>query len=85
MSRSPTHTDQIPTVALVHGAVADAKSRADVISDLQSDDVPVLALANPLRSLPGDAAYIAERVRQIDGPVLLVGPSFGGAAITAAA
>jgi hypothetical protein len=37
MSRSPTHTDQTPTVVLVHGSVADASSWAGVISDLQSD------------------------------------------------
>jgi pimeloyl-ACP methyl ester carboxylesterase len=39
---------------------------------------PVLAPPNPLRSINGDAAYIAERVRQIDEPALLVGHSYGG-------
>ena len=38
----------------------------------------------PNRSLVGDAAYIASVVRQIDGPVLLVGHSYGGAVITVA-
>jgi pimeloyl-ACP methyl ester carboxylesterase len=73
-----------PTVVLVHGAFADASSWAGVITELQSDGVPVLAPPNPLRSIAGDAAYIAERVRQIDGPVLLVGHSYGGAVITVA-
>ena len=63
MSLSFSHTDQIPTVVLVHGASADASSWAGVISELQADGVPVLALANPLRGLPGDAAYVAERVQ----------------------
>jgi hypothetical protein len=37
--------------------------------------LPVLAPANPLRSLAGDVAYIASVVNDIDGPVLLVGHS----------
>jgi pimeloyl-ACP methyl ester carboxylesterase len=77
--------DTDTTVALVHGASADASSWAAVIRELQADGVPVVALANPLRGLPGDAAYVASRVTQIDGPVLLVGHSYGGAVITVAA
>jgi pimeloyl-ACP methyl ester carboxylesterase len=75
MNLSVTHTDQIPTVVLVHGASADASSWAGVISELQGDGAPVLAFANPLRGLHSDAAYIAARVKQIAGPVLLVGHS----------
>jgi hypothetical protein len=67
MSLSSTHSDEIPTVALVHGASADASRWAGVIGELQADGVSVLALANLLRGLPGDVAYIAERVKQIDG------------------
>jgi pimeloyl-ACP methyl ester carboxylesterase len=73
-----------PTVVLVHGAFADSSGWAGVINELQSDGIPVLAPPNPLRGIAGDAAYIAERVRQIDGPVLLVGHSYGGAVITVA-
>ncbi len=76
--------NEIPTVVLVHGASADASSWAGVIGELQADGVPVLALANPLRGLAGGAAYIAARVKPIDGPVLLVGHSYGGAVITVA-
>jgi pimeloyl-ACP methyl ester carboxylesterase len=57
------------TVVLVHGANADSSGWAAVIGELLADGIPVLALANPLRGLPGDAAYIAARVKQIDGPV----------------
>jgi pimeloyl-ACP methyl ester carboxylesterase len=70
---------------LVHGAFADASSWSGVVVELQSAGIPVLAPRNPLRSINGDAAYIAERVRQIDGPALLVGHSYGGAVITVAA
>jgi len=73
-----------PTVVLVHGAFADASSFARVIPELLADGTQVLAPAVPNRSLSGDAAYIASVVRQIDGPVLLVGHSYGGAVITVA-
>ncbi|MBE8519489.1 alpha/beta hydrolase [Amycolatopsis sp. H6(2020)] len=73
-----------PAVVLVHGAFADASSFARVIPELLADDIPVVAPAVPNRSLSGDAAYIASVVRQIDGPVVLVGHSYGGAVITVA-
>ncbi|KDN22060.1 alpha/beta fold hydrolase [Amycolatopsis rifamycinica] len=73
-----------PTVVLVHGAFADASSFAKVIPELLADGIPVAAPAVPNRSLSGDAAYIASVVRQIDGPVVLVGHSYGGAVITVA-
>ena len=73
-----------PTVVLVHGGFADASFWAPVIEELQSRDVPVLAPPNPLRGLAHDAEYIASFVNQIDGPVLLVGHSYGGAVISVA-
>ncbi|MEV4053857.1 alpha/beta hydrolase [Amycolatopsis sp. NPDC049688] len=73
-----------PTVVLIHGAFADASSFARVIPELLADGIPVAAPAVPMRSLRGDAAYIASVVRQIDGPVVLVGHSYGGAVITVA-
>src|SRR5262249_3826735 len=74
-----------PTIVLVHGAFADASSWAGVIKELQGDGLTVMAPANPLRSVSGDAAYTASVVNQIPGPVLLVGHSYGGAVITNAA
>ena len=73
-----------PTIVLIHGGFVDASNWTPVIQELQSRGLPVLAPANPLRSLAGDAAYIASVVNQIDGPVLLVGHSYGGAVITVA-
>ncbi|WP_019065319.1 alpha/beta fold hydrolase [Streptomyces prunicolor] len=73
-----------PTVLLVHGAFADAGSWSGVIAELQSHGIPVLAPSNPLRGLASDAAYIASVASQIDGPVVLVGHSYGGALITVA-
>src|SRR5688572_15648487 len=46
-----------PTLVLVHGAWADSLSWAEVIARLQGEGYAVVAVANPLRSLSGDAAY----------------------------
>ena len=73
-----------PTVVLVHGGFADASFWAPVIKELQAHDVPVLAPPNPLRGLAQDARYLASFVNEIDGPVLLVGHSYGGAVISVA-
>jgi pimeloyl-ACP methyl ester carboxylesterase len=73
-----------PTIVLVHGAFADASGFADVIGELTASGYRVTAPANPLRSLAGDAAAVRAVVTAIDGPVLLVGHSYGGAVITQA-
>ncbi|MGW0881863.1 alpha/beta fold hydrolase [Streptomyces sp. NPDC002671] len=77
-------TTSTPTVVLVHGAFADAASWSGVIAELQSRGIPVIAPPNPLRGLAADAAYVASVASQIDGPVVLVGHSYGGALITVA-
>ena len=43
-----------------------------------------MAVANPLRSLAGDAAYVRDVIASIDGPVVLVGHSYGGLVISEA-
>ena len=79
-------SEQKPTVALVHGAFAESASWNPVVERLRSDDrCDVVAIANPLRSLPGDATYVRDVLRSIDGPVVLVGHSYGGMVITEAA
>src|SRR3954451_1504087 len=74
-----------PTVVLVHGAWADASSWSQVTARLQKDGYRVLAPANPLRSLSGDAGYLQSVLAQEKGPFVLVGHSYGGAVITNAA
>jgi pimeloyl-ACP methyl ester carboxylesterase len=74
-----------PTVVLVHGAFADASSWNGVIERLQRQGYIVVAPANPLRGVGEDSAYLASVLNQVDGPVLLVGHSYGGAVITNAA
>jgi pimeloyl-ACP methyl ester carboxylesterase len=78
-------SEATPTVVLVHGAFADASSWSGVIERLQAKGVQVTAPANPLRGIAADSAYVAAVFEQIDGPVLAVGHSYGGAVITNAA
>jgi pimeloyl-ACP methyl ester carboxylesterase len=73
-----------PTVVLVHGAFADASGWAGVDAELANDDVDVIAPPNLLRGVASDAAYIGATLDQLDGPVVLVGHSYGGAVITTA-
>src|ERR1700737_924850 len=74
-----------PTIVLVHGAWADASSWDGVIKRLQDDGYSVIALANPLRSVASDSAYVASVLDTIPGPGVLVGHSYGGMVITNAA
>jgi pimeloyl-ACP methyl ester carboxylesterase len=71
-----------PTVVLVHGAFADSASWDGVIAQLLEAELHVIAAANPLRGVASDAAAISDLVRSIDGPVLLVAHSYGGAVIS---
>jgi pimeloyl-ACP methyl ester carboxylesterase len=70
------------TVVLVHGAFADASGFGGVIRELVSAGHNVVAPPNPLRGLAFDASSVAAAVKAIEGPVLLVGHSYGGAVIT---
>jgi pimeloyl-ACP methyl ester carboxylesterase len=85
IAQPSAQTGQQPTVVLVHGAFADASSWNGVIERLQQQGCTVVAPANPLRGVATDSAYLASVVNQLDGPVLLVGHSYGGAVITNAA
>jgi len=79
-----TQSTSQPTVVLVHGAFADASGWAGVLRELQAEGLTVLAPPNPLRRLSGDADAVAAFVGAIEGSVLLVGHSYGGAVITRA-
>ena len=78
-------TDSTPTIVLVHGAFAESSSWNGVIRRLAEKGHDVVAIANPLRSLDGDAAYLRDVVTAIGKPVVLVGHSYGGMVITEAA
>lgn len=71
-----------PTVVLVHGAFAESASWNGVIARLADYGVKSMAPPNELRSVSGDAANLSAVLASIDGPVVLVGHSYGGAVIT---
>ncbi|WP_405459956.1 alpha/beta hydrolase [Streptomyces sp. NBC_00101] len=74
-----------PTIVLEHGAFADAASWDGVVSRLQRAGYPVVSAANPLRGPATDAAYLRSVLDHVDGPVVLVGHSYGGTVISQAA
>lgn len=74
-----------PTIVLVHGAFADSGSWVEVGAALVGAGHTVVTVANPLRDLAGDAAYVGSVLATIDGPVVLVGHSYAGSVITQAA
>lgn len=74
-----------PTVVLVHGAFAESSSWNGVVSRLQHHGHPVVAVANPLRSVDGDAEYLRKVLAGVEGPIVLAGHSYGGMVLTGAA
>jgi pimeloyl-ACP methyl ester carboxylesterase len=74
-----------PTVVLVHGAFADSSSWSSEIQFLQAKGYPVIAVANPLRDVASDSAYLLSVLKTISGPIVLVGHSYAGFPISAAA
>src|SRR5215208_7426142 len=73
------------TVVLVHGAFAESASWNDVIVHLQEHGYTAIAAANPIRSVSGDAEFVASIFEAVEGPIVAVGHSYGGTVITNAA
>jgi pimeloyl-ACP methyl ester carboxylesterase len=74
-----------PTVVLVHGAWADTPSWDGEIAALQKQGYDARAIANPLENLTTDAESVANFLKSVSGPIVLVGHSYGGSVITNAA
>ena len=70
------------TIVLVHGAYAESASWDGVAGRLLADGQRLTAFANPLRGLASDTALLTDLVGSIEGPVVLVGHSYGGAVMT---
>ncbi|MBS1604424.1 MAG: alpha/beta hydrolase, partial [Bacteroidetes bacterium] len=79
-----TVTKGLTNIILVHGAFADGSSWSRVIPLLQKKGYTVVAVQNPLTSLEEDVAATTRAIASMDGPILLVGHSYGGMVITAA-
>jgi pimeloyl-ACP methyl ester carboxylesterase len=85
MTTNPQNGSSRPTVVLVHGAFAESASWDGVIEILQERGYTAIAAPNHLRSLSGDAEFVASVLDSIEGPVVLVGHSYGGSVISGAA
>jgi pimeloyl-ACP methyl ester carboxylesterase len=77
-----TPTAETLTIVFVHGAWADASGFGGVIRALRERGFAAIGVANPLRHLTGDAAYLADVLRSLSGPLVLVGHSYGGAVMS---
>ncbi|WP_028476963.1 alpha/beta fold hydrolase [Nocardia sp. CNY236] len=78
----PGRAEEKPTIVLVHGAFAESASWNAVIDRLDQQGLRTIAAGNPLRSVDGDADAVRGVVSSIDGPVVLVGHSYGGQVIS---
>jgi len=72
----------VSTILLAHGAWANASAWAKVLPLLQEAGASAIAVSLPLISLEADVAALTRAISLADGPVLLVGHSYGGAVIT---
>jgi pimeloyl-ACP methyl ester carboxylesterase len=77
-------TEGVKTVLLIHGAWADGSSWSKLIPLLEAKGLHVVAVQIPLTSLADDVAATQRAIALENGPLLLVGHSYGGAVITEA-
>jgi pimeloyl-ACP methyl ester carboxylesterase len=83
-AQTPSATGPTHNVILVHGAWANGASWSKVIPLLEAKGLNVVAVELPLTSLEDDVATVKRAIAIEDGPVLLVGHSYGGVVITEA-
>ncbi|MGN2638399.1 alpha/beta fold hydrolase [Nocardia takedensis] len=79
---APARAEPAATVVLVHGAFADASGWSAVAARLSADGYSVRTFDNPLRGPAYDASKLTEFLADIDGPIVLVGHSYGGVVVT---
>ncbi len=77
-------TNMKPSVVLVHGGFVDGAGWESVHRILKKDGYDVRIVQNPTLTLAGDVAATRQVIGQADGPVVLVGHSYGGVVITEA-
>lgn len=80
----PVKAEPIKNIVLVHGAFADGSGWRPVADILQKDGYRVSIVQEPETSLADDVAATKRIIDQVNGPVILVGHSYGGAVITEA-
>ena len=77
VGRAQSQQQTVKNIVLVHGAFADGTSWAKVIPILESRGFHVVAVQNPLTSLADDVNATRRIIALQDGPVILVGHSWG--------
>src|SRR5215207_4089019 len=73
-----------PAIVLVHGGFVDGSGWQGVYQQLRRDGYVVRVVQNPTTSLDDDVAVTRRVIASLEGPVVLVGHSYGGAVITEA-
>jgi pimeloyl-ACP methyl ester carboxylesterase len=81
---SQTTITRVKNVVLVHGGFVDGSGWEGVYKALKNDGFTVAIVQNPTISLAGDVAATKRIIAAQDGPVILVGHSYGGVVITEA-
>jgi len=71
-----------PTILLIHGGFVDGSGWQAVHDLLRQDGYKVAVVQNPTLSLEGDVAATHHVLEEYDGPVVLVGHSYGGVVVT---
>ena len=84
VDQAQSEQQPVKNIVLVHGAFADGTSWGKVIPILEARGFHVVAVQNPLTSLADDVNATRRMMALQDGPVILVGHSWGGAVITEA-
>jgi len=79
-----TFPNRVNNIVLVHGAWADASGWDGVYRILTAKGYHVTMVQNPNTSLAEDVRITKAVLAMADGPVILVGHSYGGAIITEA-
>jgi len=74
----------VRNIVIVHGAFADGSGWENVFAILKAHGYNVTMVQNPLTSLEDDVAAVQRAIDKQDGPVVLVGHSWGGTVITQA-
>jgi pimeloyl-ACP methyl ester carboxylesterase len=74
--------ENTPTIVLVHGALTDASVWHGVVAELQERKFAVHAPSIPMRSLSSDVAYLHSYLTTLEGPIVVVGHSYGGSIIS---
>ena len=81
---TPGTPEAVKNVVLVHGGFVDGSGWAKVYNILKKDGYNVSIVQNPTTSLADDVAFTKRAIAQQDGPVVLVGHSYGGVVVSEA-